>query len=577
MSTLSKSLVVQSATARTLFLVTAIVTVVILLCAFQLAYSTNRFGLSSIFHYLFVALDYRAAMAVLLILIAAALAPAGTSVRRFLLWLNDHVLAVAVATAVVLCLGTIAIYRSHPLCMDEYAAIFQSQVFAAGHIAGRFPTPLIDWLLPAHFQGFFFAVSRTTGEVVSLYWPSHALLLAPFTWLGIPWALNPLLSAFSVLAIHRLALRILGNEEASGLAVLLTIASPVFFANGISYYSMPAHLLANSIYALLLLQPTCRKAFVAGIVGSIALTLHNPVPHLLFALPWFVWTLTRPQGMRIFMFLCIGYVPLCLLLGVGWYWFYSQLMNDGVAMAGNEGIAGAQRFASAFSIPDVNIVIARLIGVAKVWLWAVPGLILLAFLGARRCRHDRRCQLLIISMVATFVGYLFVPVDQGHGWGFRYFHSAWFALPILAAAAFTSVSNEPKTARSETLASTGSLQFIVTCALLTMTLGIGLRSWQIRGFMSEHLAQAPTYSGDERHVEIISTQGSFYGADLIQNDPWLRGQAIRMISHGKRADAEMMHAHFPGMSRVYADRFGSIWSQAESAHKQDDFVQPPQP
>ncbi|MGG2305238.1 hypothetical protein ACE4Z6_27835, partial [Salmonella enterica] len=82
----------------------------------------------------------------------------------------------------------------------------------------------------------------------------------------------------------------------AGLAILLTVASPVFFANGISYYSMPAHLFANALYALLLIDPTPRRAFAAGLLGSIALTLHNPVPHLLFALPWIGWLALRPGG-----------------------------------------------------------------------------------------------------------------------------------------------------------------------------------------------------------------------------------------------------------------------------------------
>ena len=78
-----------------------------------------------------------------------------------------------------------------------------------------------------------------------------------------------------------------------GLPMLLTLASPVFFADGISYYAMSAHLLANAVFALLLMEPTPRRAFLAGIVGSVALTLHNPVPHMLFAAPWIIWLLAK--------------------------------------------------------------------------------------------------------------------------------------------------------------------------------------------------------------------------------------------------------------------------------------------
>src|SRR5258708_28116678 len=32
----------------------------------------------------------------------------------------------------------------------------------------------------------------------------------------------------------------------------------------------------------------------------------------------------------------------------------------------------------------------------------------------------------------TFCAYFFVSLDQGHGWGYRYFHGAFGVIPILA-------------------------------------------------------------------------------------------------------------------------------------------------
>jgi hypothetical protein len=49
------------------------------------------------------------------------------------------------------------------------------------------------------------------------------------------------------------------------------------------------------------------------------------VPHILFALPWLIWLALRPR--RILLITCIaaGYAPLCLLLGLGWFWFTTHL------------------------------------------------------------------------------------------------------------------------------------------------------------------------------------------------------------------------------------------------------------
>src|SRR6185437_7921307 len=138
-----------------------------------------------------------------------------------------------------------------------------------------------------------------SGAVASMYWPGLALLLTPFTLLGVPWLLNPLIGGATVRAMHRLARQFFVGEEAVGLVVLLTVASPAVTINAISFYSMPAHLLANTLFVVLLLRRTLAAALLAGIIGSLALALHNPVPHLLFALPWIGWLAVQPGGWRL--------------------------------------------------------------------------------------------------------------------------------------------------------------------------------------------------------------------------------------------------------------------------------------
>src|SRR6185436_18157542 len=135
-------------------------------------------------------------------------------------------------------------------------------------------------LIPEGFQNYFLNVSRTTGEVSSAYWPSFALLLAPFTLLGIPWACNPVLSGLTIVVLNRLA----------------------------------------------------RRLF-ADVVGSVALTLHNPVPHLLFSLPWFVWLARRERPVAKLATLWAGYLPLSIVLGIGWFIHSGTLSHAGEAVA----------------------------------------------------------------------------------------------------------------------------------------------------------------------------------------------------------------------------------------------------
>jgi hypothetical protein len=550
--------------ARILFVLSVLGCLAVLVGIQHLATHPTPRGLTSIYLLLFERLDNWGNVCMLLTLIAMVFVPTAGPVRAFLHWLGTHPYRIACATFIALCFGSLLVYQDHPLAMDEYAQLFQSRVFAAGHLAGQFPAPLLDWLIPEGFQNYFLFVSKQTGAVVSTYWPSFALLLTPFTFLGIPWACNPCLSAATLIVVHRLAMRIFDDPETAGLAVLLTLASPVFFANGISFYSMPAHLLANSLFALLLSEPTPRRAFTAGVVGSIGLTLHNPVPHMLFALPWLIWLALRPRGVALLAAAALGYAPLCLILGLGWFWFTTMLRQESLdaAAAASTQLEHIQRLGQGFGRPDSTVLLARLIGVAKIWVWAVPGLLPLAAIGAWKWRDHVLCRLILGSALLTFVGYLFVPLDQGHGWGFRYFHSAWLVLPLLAAGV---LKRRPTNTHGAVFESDATRAFIVECCMLTLVFGIGLRAWQIHDFIARDLEQVPAYTGTERRVVILDPTASYYGADLVQNDPWLRTNATRMITRGPQEDEDMMREYFPGLHRVYADQYGSVWSAA-SAH-----------
>jgi hypothetical protein len=560
--------VARSSGARALFLCTALLTAAIFWWSGGFASTHAATRLSPIFVYLFTALDHPAAACALLVIVAAAFVPQKHSFRPLLGWIGGHIWPVAGVVCGVLCIGTLLVYRNYPPTMDEFAPYFQSQVFAAGHLAGQFPPGLVDWLVPTDFQHQFLFVSHSSGRVASAYWPAFALLLTPFTFIGASWACNPVISALTLLAIHRLALRIFADRETAGLAVLLTLASPVFFIDGVSFYSMPAHLLTNCVFALLLLDPTPWRALAAGLVGSIALTLHNPVPHILFAVPWILAIARRRDAAKLVGCLLAGYLPLCLLLGLGWAVFIGGVAHDGAATAAPAAPPDGflARVTSVFSLPDSSILLARWIGIVKVWVWAVPGMLILALTGAWRWRHNLHCRLLVASALVTLVGYVLVPVDQGHGWGYRYFHSAWMVLPLLAAGSLQRVpfGIQQGAAMVQTFLDrlpedAGVRTYLVACALLTLTLGCGLRAVQVHDFVSARMAVTPAYTGTEHRVVIMDPN---VGLDPTRDDPWLRGNVIYLQGHGPASDAVMMREYFPDMHRVFTDSRGAVWSTA---------------
>ena len=357
---------------------------------------------------------------------------------------------VATIVWLVLAAGTLLVYRGHPLSMDEYAVVFQAKVFAGGELAGRFPAELLDYLIPPQFQNHFLLVNRSTGAVMSAYWPGYSLALAPFALIGAPWACNPTIVAASVVLIRRITRDLVGGDTAPGWAMLFALASPAFVLNGVTFYSMPLHLLANLAFVWLLIVPSRARLFMAGLVGGFALTLHNPFPHLLFAIPWWLWVLFRHrdeahairQRLADIVTIGLGYLLLSLPLGLGWMLWLQHALRIGTdsqgygAGAADAALAdqGLLRFAGSllrnFRLPDAEIFAARIGGLAKLWLWAAPLLLVFAWIGVRRS-SSVPLRLCAASVALTLVGYLTIPFDQGHGWGYRYAHAAWGPLPAL--------------------------------------------------------------------------------------------------------------------------------------------------
>ena len=511
----------------------------------------------AIFQRLFLHEDLLGALVLIGVILAGLTPPMQTAGMQLGTALGNHPAVAAMATAAVLSVGAFIGYLTHPLSMDEYAAVFQSRVFAAGELCGRFPPALIDWLIPRQFQNVFFVASHDTGCVVSAYWPGFALLMTPFSMAGAPWLCNPAIGGATVFVMHRLGMRIFADRTLAGLVVLLTIASTAVTINGISMYSMPAHLLFNAVYCLLLLRQEARFAVFAGLIGGWALILHNPFPHALFAAPWLVWLATSTDRRKLLLSIAIGYAPF-IAGALLWTDFIQDLKGvasaagssgAGVAVSPLAALLGSAARIFRFPLPDVFQ--ARAIGLAKLWLWAAPGLLVLAVWGFSLRRQDPRIRLLAASGLLTLVGYLFYPEDQGHGWGFRYFHSAWLVVPLLAVAVFTS--------GAEKLDRTVLRKMVAGCAFTALIVMTAFRMYQTREFIGSHLAQLPPMDGGAPAIQIINATNGYYAADLVQNDPFLRTGPARMISRGRARDARMLAEHFPGITLLANGSGGATW------------------
>lgn len=491
----------------------------------RFVFSTAHF--SPIFRLLLTRYDFRSAWLALAICALAAVWTRSTRILRLVDHVGNHPYVASLTILAMIAVGTVVVYQDYPLSMDEYAAVFQAKIFASGRLFAELPRDLIDWLVVRGFNGEFLIASPETGRAIGHYWPGFALLLAPFEFLKMPWLCNATLAALAIFLIYWIAKEITGDRRAGGWAILFTVASGGFVASALSYYSMQAHLTANLLFAALLLNPKRSLAMGAGLVGSLALILHNPVPHALFAMPWIIAMAMEREQRRYLLPLIVGYLP-GAAIGLGWLVFRADI---GSGVQGMHGVV-----AGVFAWPDAALMNMRAAALVKMWIWAVPCLFVFGLLGRLRYRDNKHVRLLAQSAVLTFAGYLFVRFDQGHGWGYRYFQPAWGVVPILAGCAMADRSGAQERLDS----------FAGAAAILSLLIAMPFQMHQIYEVISQHRAQLPPPRRPGNNVYFIHPRGGYYVADMVQIDPLLRERDLLLVSRGAELDARLIRQNWPG-------------------------------
>jgi hypothetical protein len=282
----------------------------------------------------------------------------------------------------------------------------------------------------------------------------------------------------------------------------------------------------------------------------------------MFAPAWIVWLFMQKDRWKLLTALTAGYLPWVIIVGFGWAQLLRHLADGPrIAAAGSETqgvIARAlSQFGSVFKVPGPKQLFARLVAISKLWLWASPLLILIAAPGFWRHRRNTHMKLLLVSATMTFVAYLFVPLDQGHGWGYRYFHSVWFVLPVFAGAAL--VAPRGTTSSGEASESSPLLPWALAATLAGLFVMTPYFSWSAHSFIATSRSQVPEADHGTPRVMIIDPTQGYYNGDLVQNDPFMRSPVIRMFSHGRDNDASMMARKFPDLVLLGADERGTVW------------------
>jgi len=198
----------------------------------------------------------------------------------------------------------------------------------------------------------------------------------------------------------------------------------------------------------------------------------------------------------------------------------------------------------------------RFLAVLKLWLWGMPGLIVLAVLGVPAVRRIPVLAAFGASFAVTFGASFFFPGSQGHGWGYRHLHYCYPSLLLFATAAI--VRREAGVASKKAVA-WGRLPGLVgSVAVMSVALCNAQRGAQVQDFIKEHLALLPGHDPARPGIVFISARVP-YSVDLVQNDPLLDQPTWYLASHGSEADERLMVRSFPGAQRRSSDARGAVW------------------
>lgn len=500
-----------------------------------------------IFTRLFFFNDYVGSLAMLIAFaLALKMEAIQTATMRLAEWVGTHPRAACTLAFAALAAGARFVYMAHPLSMDEYVPVMQANAFAHGELAVHYPVPLLDEIVWRPFRGSFILLNPSTGEAISGYWPGLALLMTPFVVLHAAWALNAALTTLALALIGDFAAQAGAAEGASlrrGWAMLAAVASPAFTINAMSFYAMPGLLALNLLFLWLLLKPSHRSAFAAGLVGGLALVLHNPIPHAMMAAPCLAWmTVDRTRRSRL-PALIAGYLPPALLLGLGWPLLTSSLhMARTMSATTEHGFIAdwAERVGNIFHLASDDTMDARRYASWKIWIWACPGLALAPFVVRPR---DAALKLLLAAFVLTYLFYFLVPFDQGHGWGYRYIHPVWAVIPIAGGIWF---------------AREGAARSLGAVAVAAGLMATPAFLWETHGTIAGFLALRIEPPDDGRWVVFIDTVHARYANDLVQNLPG-HERVLNLISQGEQKDRLLMAQQFPQAVQVVHDARGSSW------------------
>jgi hypothetical protein len=418
---------------------------------------------------------------------------------------NSSLFLIAVFGVFIVSLaGRYLVFHNFPLCMDEYLAVFQAEIFTRGQIHAVILEPW--WEFAKALSPLFTRYDPDQHTWISAYLPVYSASLAGLSLLKLEGIANPLFGAMGALALAGVARNVWPASKTHQLiSVLMLVTSSQFLLNSMTYYSLPAHLCLSLIWLWLYTREDRLGMLLTPWVGSLAIGLHQPIVHALFVLPFLV-RLARTRRWPITLYFVMVYSLACL----GW-WYWMTFIRTGIDPERTQQLP----LSSFFSLPGFLQGINQIMYVSMLVSWQSLAMTVLLLLAIKNWTSlTPLLKDLAISCALTFGFYIFFRLDQGHGWGYRYCYAVLGNLALLAAAGWRQLEIS--------LSGSRAWNFMLFSSAVALCIQFPTRCLQVESFVRPFARSMSFLSSIEKPFVVLDDRDVWYSWDLVRNDPFLR-------------------------------------------------------
>jgi len=419
--------------------------------------------------------------------------------------------------------GLWLVFSGYAFSLDEFLANFDAQIFARGRLMAPIDPA---WRPYATALQPMYMLPLPNNVWASSYLPVNAALRAAARLIHADGLVNPLLSAFSIVAVWGIGRRLWPERpDVALIAAVLLGTSSQLIVMAMTAYAMPAHLAFNLAWLWLFLRGG--KAGHAGAiaVGFLATGLHQLVFHPLFAAP-FILRLLFHRRWGLSALYIAAYAAICLF----WveYWpiatGLSGVSTDDTGSTGLDFLSDRiDDIVDALSYQNIGVMGEMLVRFAT-WqnFLAAP----LALIGAVMTIWRRGpARPLVLGVIMTLIVMGIATPTQTHGWGYRYMHGLLGSVCLTAAWAWSRLTDAMpaphRTAANSALA--------LACAISLLLL-MPVRAFQAWSYVSPFAAANAAIQGAKVDIVIIDHNSDvlFDMGTINRNDPFLTHRPLVM-------------------------------------------------